>query len=175
MAVNFTKRNVAAMAEALDQEYETLDDAAAAALEAAVKIIESRAKFTVVGQVKHPENKGDKIALGWYVTEKQALEDALKLTMSNQTHEEAYAWVLGIHHGTPFDWYKGRKRDRLSEELADLRWSERELQRRIEWFEQHPGAEAPKDWGVVPYQSATQLCDRCYGTGRYPLTGKLSA
>lgn len=158
MSLKFGKRDVAKMANALDQDYESLEDAAAAALEAAMDIIAAKAKYTVVGQIlwagetlDPSDPRAEKVALGWYGTEKQALDDALKLTYSTQTHEQARAWVLPVHHGTPNDWYKDRKVKSKADEAADKSDRERELQRRIEWCNDHPDEPMPEEWGAIPH------------------------
>jgi hypothetical protein len=164
--VNFTKANRQAMADVLDADYESVEDAAKAALDAAWEIIQQRAKFSVVGQIK-PD--GDKVSLGLYVTQGQATNDALKLTYSSQTHEEARAWVLPVWHGTPANWYASRKSDRKDRELEERSYFEQELARRIQWFEDNPDKQPPEDWAVViPFTSETVECWLCHGVGRIP-------
>lgn len=218
MALDFTKKNVAAMAKALEPEYdgmvaelkahkkalkaaeddferegyerlvkivteqiEQVEEFALAALNTALDVIEDRAKFTVVGQVKtetipsdcdeptHRRIKGDKVALGLYATETKAREDAIRLGYSTQTHETAKVWVLPVHHGTPTEWYKRRKEEQKLADAADSSYRERELQRRIRWYEEHPGEPAPLDWTVeVAFESQTEECEACKGMGRVP-------
>lgn len=166
MTLNFTKANVSVMAEVLDRDYETVEEAARAALDAAMEIAAKRAKYTVVGQIN---GNGDKVALGWYPTEKQAREDALRLAYSHITHEEARAWVLPIHHNTPHSWYKVRKEAAKADDLADASYRERELQRRIEWCRNHPDEPLPLDWTVeIASEADTSECEACGGVGRVP-------
>jgi hypothetical protein len=160
------KRDVQALADVL-REVASLDvhEAAQRALEAAWERYEAVAKYTVVGQVKQPDNKGDKVALGWFRTRAQAMAPALSLAYSAQTHEEARAWVLPLHHGSPFDWYKARKavQQATSDEVP---WRERELRRRIEWVAEHPGEPLPPEFGVTLFDNNAEVCKTCHGTGK---------
>lgn len=143
------------------------EDHALTALEGAMEIISAKAKFTVVGQVKSKDNSGDKVALGMYGTEKQATDDAYRLTYSTQTHEEGYAWVLPIFDGTPANWYSARKGERNALAASEGSFRERELARRVQWVEDHPDQPLPEDWGVfVPFTSETTDCPMCDGLGR---------
>ena len=169
MAIAPTKTMVKALAKVLDEEYDSAEEAAEAAMLAAFEMYEARAKFTVVGQVKQPDGKGDKVALGWYATENQATQDALKLTYSTQTHEEHRAWVLKVHHGTPNDYYIDRKKAKKADAAADASYRQREMQRRIQWFEDHPGEQPPLDWTIqVAFDNQTDECEACKGMGRIP-------
>lgn len=123
------KRDVAKVAAVLDQQYETVEEAARAALEEAFAIYESKAKFTVVGQLRYsPEggwlNHDDAlacmVALGRYGTETQARNDAESFVVSKSTGEEFRAWVLPVYHGTPASYFTGRK-DAKAEAAA--RWN----------------------------------------------------
>lgn len=151
-------------------EYEELvaqvEEFAAAALDQAMQIIEDKAKFTVVGQVKKSDRKGDKIALGWYATEGQALTEAMSLTYSTQTHEEHLAWVLPVFHGTPNSYYQARKARRKAQTAADSSFREQELQRRIKWCADHPGQAPPKEWGAIPADRELTECPMCSGVGQ---------
>lgn len=160
------KKHVADLAALLNEDHDSAEDAARAVLEAAWQMYEERAKYTVVGQVKSGDRKGDKIALGWYSTAGQAKAEGLKLAYSAQTHEEHWTWVLPVWHGTPHSYYAKRKHDLKLEALADLTFRERELQRRIEWCNQHPGEPTPEEWGALLYESQTVQCDHCDGVGR---------
>lgn len=118
MAINIGKRDVQAMAEVLDGDYESVEDAAAAALAFAFERYESKAKFTVVGQLHYsPEggwaNRADAqasmVALGRYGTETAAYNDAKSFAISTATGEQFRAWVLPVFHGTPAAYYSKRK------------------------------------------------------------------
>lgn len=170
MAMKFGKRDVAKMVAVIDQDFDTAEDAALAALEAAMQIIETKANFTVVGQVKTKDASGDKIALAWYGTLNQATQDALKLTYSAQTHEEHFAWVLPIFHGTPANYYAKRKTEIKQAERENGSFWERELARRVEWIAARPGQQPPHEWNVViPHYTRTEPCPFCDGAGRVPI------
>lgn len=154
--------------EKLEDMLDDLEDMALAALEAAQEVIAERAKYTVVGQVKEPGGNGDKVALGWYPTEKQATSDALSLAYSTQTHEEARAWVLPVHHSTPHSWYKARKSAQVAEGET-LNHRQAELKMRQQWLEAHEDEPIPLDWSVeVVTEIDTDECPHCYGLGRIP-------
>jgi hypothetical protein len=146
-----------------------VEEIARGALDAAMSIVEGKAKYTVVGQVNAPDNKGDKVALGWYATAKQAESDGLKLTYSSITHETARAWVLPIHHDTPHSWYGERKAESKADDIGDGSFREHELQRRIEWVKEHPDEPVPEDWGLIPWGSEVRDCPTCEGAGKVAL------
>lgn len=109
---------MARLAAVLDGEYETVEDAARAALEEAFAIYEAKAKFTIVGQLYYSPKGGwsspeeaaaTKVALGRYGTETAALRDAESFAISSTTHEQFRAWVLPVFHGTPASYFSGRK------------------------------------------------------------------
>lgn len=169
MSLSFTKKQVGRMADVLDQDYDTVEEAAQAALDCALELIAERGKFTVVGQlrlagpgehVEPSDPRAEKIALGYYATEKQATEDALKLAYSTQTGEEYRAWVLPVWHGTPASYYTDRKNTRKAKEMADRGYFEEELARRLEWVAEHPGEPTPEEWGVVPMIDPEALAER---------------
>lgn len=118
MSLNIGKRDVARMVAVLDGEYETVEDAARAALEEAFALYEGKAKFTIVGQMyyspkggwlSHEDAAATMVALGRYGTEKAALNDAESFVISNTTGEQFRAWVLPVHHGTPASFFAKRK------------------------------------------------------------------
>lgn len=155
MAITFTKKQVAQMVETLDRDYESMDDAAKAALDTALEIVMDRARFTVVGQLHHPtghlspeEARSNQVALGWYATEKQATDAALQLVYSTATHETFKSWTLPIFNGTPAAYYIGRKKAREQAEIALKGGKNAELERRIQWFRDNPNAEPP-NWGPI--------------------------
>lgn len=168
--LNFTKANVKAMMAVLDQDHETLEDAARAALNAAYEIIQSRGKFTVVGQVRgsEPPEEREKVAFPWYATMGEATSAAVQLA-----GRSVYSWVLPVFHGTPHEWATKRSRE-WREELALLEsgYREQELARRTKWFEEHPGQQPPEDWTVrVPFGNETDKCEACHGLGKVPKRG----
>ena len=106
------------MADVLDADYESVEDAARAALEFAFDLYEDKAKFTIVGQLYYSPDGGwvspedaaaTKVALGRYGTEKAAQNDAESFTIGTATGEQFRAWVLPVHHGTPASYFVKRK------------------------------------------------------------------
>lgn len=119
MAISWTKTHEKKMAEVLDQDHETVEGAAQAALELAKKLYEERAKFAVVGQVRYSDGwldaedgRASKVVMGLFATEKQAQTAGESFAFSHQTGEEARWWCVKLHNGTPHDWYKQRKEER---------------------------------------------------------------
>ena len=158
--IHFTKKQVQVMADVLNDEYDDVTEAAEAALETALDLLSERAKFTVVGQLNRQDGalvppgdeRAEKVALGYYATERQATDDALKMSYSTQTHEEFRAWVLPIHWGTPNDFYIERKKAKKVAEAADGTVRERELQRRLTWVAENPDKPLPPEFmGAVPF------------------------
>lgn len=179
MALSFGKRDVARIAAVLDPDYKELPpeqqsellDLASTALDEAYDLIQKKGKFTLAGRVKRDGSAdevegGDIVALGLYQTEKQALNDALKLAYSTQTHESHSVLVLPVFPGTPSAYYKSRKKNAEEREAASRSYMERELQRRVKWCEEHPGEPTPLEWGVIPFESGTVECGECLGVGR---------
>jgi hypothetical protein len=118
VSLKFGKTEIRKLAEVLDADYDTVDDAALAALKAMDDIFASRAKFVVVGQLcSSPEQsvipgsdpKAIRISMGWYSTEGDAKAAADSLWSSLATGEQFKVWVLPVHHGTPFEFHKLRK------------------------------------------------------------------
>lgn len=143
IALKAGKRDIARLAEVLDADYQSVEEAAAAVMAEAWDIYEAKAKFTVAGQLAYsagpldPTDDGAaKVVLGAYGTEKQALSAAESLVYSAATHETFRAWVLPMFHGTPAAFYKERQSAR---KRADLGMSDAEgLAHRIAWQNAHP-------------------------------------
>ena len=122
------KRDVTKLATALEAgEFTGPEDMAKAALELAFEIYEAKSAWMIVGQLRYQPGQGflratdahgEKVALGPYGTEKQAITAGESLAYSNQTGEEFRWWVLPIHRGTPAAWFKARKLARQEAELA---------------------------------------------------------
>lgn len=118
MALSIGKRDVRAIADVLDQDYDSAEDAAKAVIEACFDLYESKAKFTVVGQLYysidggwhgHDDAEASKVALGAYGTEKQAENAAKSFVISSATGEQFRAWVLPVYPGTPASYFSKRK------------------------------------------------------------------
>lgn len=120
MPIKTGKTEVEKMLKVLDEKHETMRDAAVAVLAAAVQIVEDRAKFVVVGQIKWDQTleggyadleqrKASKVCLGFFSTAGDARAAAESLVYSSQTHEEALAWTLPVAHESAASWYAKRK------------------------------------------------------------------
>lgn len=118
MALRYGKAQMQLMVDALSADYETVDEAAAAALETAEAIFRDRAKFVVVGQLRGtlekahiPTNDPDaiRLSLGWYSTEGDAIAAAGSLWHSTATGDHFGTLVLPVFHGTPAELHAKRK------------------------------------------------------------------
>ena len=118
MALKYGKSQITPIIDVLEGDHETVGDAATAALAAMETVFEQRAKFVVVGQLKHSREHGPldptdtraaKVSLGWYSTEGDARSAAESLWTSTSTGDEWRCWVLPVHHGTPASLHAERK------------------------------------------------------------------
>lgn len=118
MALKHGKAQITKMIEALEGEYETVEQAALAALATAEEIFEDRAKFVVVGQLKDKNGRSNipptdpeaiKLSLGWYSTEGDATSAAGSLWHSSASGDTFRTWVLPVFHGTPADLHAKQK------------------------------------------------------------------
>lgn len=168
MSLKVGKREVDKFMSTLEGEYDSPEDAAKAALEAAWSIYEDKAAWTVVGQVHYDPHGGGwvdpedarvaRIALGRYATEKQA-EDAARSLRVGSNGEEFKAWVLPVHHGTPHSYFTEKKKERQAKNVDDHVWARQKaaVERASAFFEQHPGAGSlPEDF----YEEADR-CGKC--------------
>lgn len=146
------KRDVAKIADVLEQDYDSAEDAARAALEACFALYESKAKFTVVGQLAYSPEGGWQgredahqcmVALGMYGTETPAKNDALAFAISTATHEQFKAWVLPVYHGTPASYFTKRK------DAKKAKAKSAEVVDAVERFKQDPSK--------TPEQAAAEL------------------
>lgn len=115
--MNPTGKQVKQMAEVLSAQYETVEEAAAFALEEAWRLYEERSNFVVVGQlvysdgvfVKPDDVRATKVALGPYGTAGDAKAAGESLAVPSHKGETFRWWLLPVHHGTPAAWHKARK------------------------------------------------------------------
>lgn len=123
MALKYGKAEIKLIAVALEQEHDSAEAAALAALQVMEDIFEKRAKFVVVGQLAHTKGEGTiqptderavKVSLGWYSTEGEAQTAAGSLWTSTASGDTYRCWVLPVHHGTPASLHSKRK-----DEIAD--------------------------------------------------------
>lgn len=154
MGLKFGKTEVNAVALVLDQDHESVEDAARACLAVMEDIFRARAKFVVVGQlcgnrerteVPPSDPEAIKVSLGWYSTEGEARDAGEKLWGSTVSGDRFRWWVLNVHHGTPADLHAKRKaqyvaleekqaeakRDRLAESIR--LWQEKTDARAHMW------------------------------------------
>lgn len=117
MGLSWTKKHVATIADVLDTDHATLDDAAKAVLDTALAIIEDRAKWAVVGQVVRTLEHGDipgshpqaaKVCLGFFETDTRANDAAAALT-SNAAGDTLNTWVVPTFFGTAAGWHGTRR------------------------------------------------------------------
>ncbi|WP_432482559.1 hypothetical protein [Kineococcus esterisolvens] len=114
------------------------------------ELYEERGQYTVVGQMYYsPEHRwldpadaqAAKVALGRYATEGQARKDAESLVIGGATGEEFRTWVLPVWNGTPATYFAHRLQERKRQAMkANGPAEEAELERRIQWFKDHPDA-----------------------------------
>lgn len=151
MAVTFGKTEVQKMIAVLEEDHETVEDAAKAALAAAADLYESRAKFVVVGQsFRDPEPiAGEKVSLGMYSTAGTAQAAAEGLGTAGFRH-----WVLPVHHGTP---------SALAKERANARKAAAEVEPRMEWERRMA------EWRQACIERAAELAVT-YGVGPVRMT-----
>lgn len=163
------KKEAKAIAKVMDQEYESLEEAAEAVIAEAWRLYESVACWTVVGQLQYApgggyaskdEAQASKIALGHYRTENQADTAALSMTHSSATGEDFLTWTLPVFHGSPHEFYTNRKyeKNRIAYKADEsaVAARERALKRRIDFFALHGHSEFPPD-----IDDETDRCVRC--------------
>lgn len=146
MSLKYGKAEIKLIAAALEQQHDSAEAAALAALQVMEEIFEKRAKFVVVGQLTHTKTEGYlkdtspeavKVSLGWYSTEGEALKAAESLWTSTASGDTYRCWVLPVHHGTPASLHAKRKaeiaeqaekaKDKATERLrADIEKRQRE-------------------------------------------------
>lgn len=144
MSLNIGVRDVKSAAGVLDQEYDSAEEAAKALLEFAFDLYESKAKWTVVGQLLRSDGTVDpataeasKVALGAYGTETQARNAASSLVMANATGEMFRCWALPIWNGTPATFHKARKEAKKTDAMGDTPADK--LVHINQWTEDNPG------------------------------------
>lgn len=127
MSLKYGKAQVTKMIEALEGDYETVEQAALAALAAAEEIFEDRARFVVVGQLRDKPGRADmppddpeaiKVSLGWYSTEGDAIKASESLWHNSGTGDTFRTWVLPVFHGTPADLHAKQKEKYQKQEEA---------------------------------------------------------
>lgn len=168
MALKPGKREIKKFLETLEDEYDSPEDAALAALQAAWDIYEDKAMWTVVGQIHYDPFDGGwkdptdarvaRIALGRYATEKQAEAAASSLRVG-ANGEEFKAWVLPVHHGTPHSYFTEKKKEKQAKDVDDTAWARQKaaVERASDFFAAHPGAGSlPED-----FYEGIERCGKC--------------
>jgi hypothetical protein len=121
VSINFSKTEVRKVMDVLDGDYETVGEAARACLALMEQIMQDRAKFVVVGQLRRSPEHFDidpaspdaiKVSLGWYSTESEARVAAEQLVYNPNSQMEWRTWVLDVWHRTPSELHKS-ERDKL--------------------------------------------------------------
>ena len=106
------------MIAVLNEDHETVEQAAQACLDLALEILEERSKFAVVGQLSDTKERGDidpsdpeaiKLMLGLYSTEGDARTAAASLWHSSASGDTYRCWVLNVHHGTAADLHAAQR------------------------------------------------------------------
>lgn len=150
MTLSAGKRDVQKIAAVLEADYETVEEAARAALAAAWELYESKAKFAVAGQVYYSkgylgldDERASMVVLGPFGTLNQAQKAGDSLAYSSATGEQARWWAVPMWHGTPAAWYDTRKEARKRQSLvAEALENPRELRHamQVEFWDKNPGA-----------------------------------
>lgn len=118
MAIKYTTKNIKAMIEAIDQDHESAEAAALAALEAAEAVIEERAQWAVVGQLCATKERSSvppsdpeaiKVALAFYSTEGEARKACESMWWSTASGDSFRVWAIPVFWGTPAEFHKERK------------------------------------------------------------------
>lgn len=169
MGIKPGKTEVRKLAAVMEQPYDTVEEAAEAALAEAWRLLEERGCWTVVGQLRyspeggwvdHDEAQAAKIALGWYATENMAAKAAQSLYQSGTTGEEFRTWVLPVFQGSPHEYFTVRKKEKARLDGKDdesvVGKRESALQRRIDFYARNGHANFPID-----IDDDSDKCGRC--------------
>lgn len=171
--LNIGKRDVTRIADVLDQDYDSAEDAARAVLEECFALYEAKAKFAVVGQLHYsPEggwtSRGDALAsmvsLGNYGTEKAAYNDALSFAISSATSEQFRAWVLPVYHGTPASYFSKRKeakKEAVLENASAARFGKSREKPLTEILTDLQSADWPDDARIMQRHEGQEKCPEC--------------
>ena len=123
--MSYGKRELSVMEEVLDDDYETVSEAALAAYRAAEGVFAKRCSFAVVGQLwklrgGHVLDPSDpeaiRVCLGWFSTEGDARKAAESLWHNTASGETWRCWVLPVFHGTPADLHSDRKKQYVAQQ-----------------------------------------------------------
>lgn len=147
MSLSFTPKQINDMVSVLEGQYDTIEQAAKAVLQHATALVAERQNWLVIAQ-----RKGEQMALAWFASEAPARAAARSLAVNNLTSDEFRCAVMPVFHGSPADYHRGQRKKAEEQHNSSRSAFQRELQRRLDWFAGHPGAEAPEDMrGVIPF------------------------
>ena len=175
--LSWTKKHVASMVETLDQDYDGIDEAARAALDCALKIIQDRAAFAIVGQVRSTKEHGDitpdheaavKVALGFYESDTKANEAAGQLAF-NTAGDVLRTWVVPTYFGTPAGWHKEQRdkyaameakadEKRRTKFLASMEKHDQAIQERVQWYKDMEDRAGGQGWPCPSVRVKTGDC-----------------
>lgn len=178
------KTEVKKIMAVLDQDHETLEDAARACIEACWDEYEKRAKFIIAGQVRFSNGyldaddvKAARVAMGPFPTRLQAEKAGQSLAYSYSTGEQAKWGAFPLWRDTPAKWYTERKKARdLRESAGDVRPGELRRRYQEEWLSAHPGQALPEHLSGSGWDGLDNFmqwreehinqCPYCNGTGK---------
>jgi hypothetical protein len=118
VALKFGKKHRQMVADVLEADHESLENAVEAVLDLAEELIAERASWVVVGQlyatrerpsVPPSDPEAIKVALGFYSTEGDARSAAESLWTSSSTGDQYRVWWMPLFHGTPAELHKQQK------------------------------------------------------------------
>lgn len=115
------------MAEVLDGDYETAEEAAEVAIGAAWDMYEDRAKYTLVAQrsrlrgewLNPDDERAEKFAFGNYDTDGRALSAAKSIVTAQKNEEQFRVWIVPFYRAdSPAQFHTERAKKRKVEELG---------------------------------------------------------
>lgn len=152
-----TKKQLDAFKEVLQEDHETLDNAATAILKAAWGIYEERAAWVVVAQVYYTlehgyvdkdDQRASTLVSGPYGTEGEAQKMAEALRWGDSsTGERCVAYVVPFWHGSAAEWFRSRRKvyERLTARDNAHEKFTRAMERRVAFWDAHGHTDFPED------------------------------
>lgn len=141
MALKWTPTHKKRVAEVLDAEHETIDEAVEAVLDLVSALVSERAAFVVVGQLASNRERGSvppsdpeaiKVALGFYSTEGDARSAAESLWTSTASGDTFRTWWLPLFHGSPAEFHKSQKEKYVAAEAKSQAAQSERIKKQIE-------------------------------------------
>lgn len=127
MSIKYGKTQVEKMIDAIDQDHESAEAAALAALAVAEELLEERAKFVIIGKLASTKEKpfmsrndpeSTIVALGYYSTPGDAQSAAESLWHNTGSGDVYRTAVVPMFYGTPADLHKKKKEQYEKEEAG---------------------------------------------------------